>query len=307
MIRKDVIKPGSTVRAVMTANVAAVGYNTSLIKIAKLMAEKRISSVVVSHKEKIMGIISERDLVRKMAADCEGLCNLKAKDVMTAPVETLPAKTPIERAVTLMSEKGYRRFPIVDSRGRLAGMVTQSDVLKAFTRELEVAHEKMKDLAIRDCLTGMFNRRFFLATLEKEFYRSRRYGTHLALLMIDIDDFKKINDEHGHQYGDTVLKAVSEIIRRKSRTSDIAARFGGEEFVVLAPGANEKQAMALAERLRLALEETGTTASLGVAHYPNPEAKFPDDLVHQSDMAMYEAKNTGKNTVVQWDESMEDN
>lgn len=305
-MRKGLIKGGRTVRSVMNTNVASVGHNASMDKISRLMAKRRISCVMVTHKERIKGIISERDLVRKMAEDCGQLCDLKARGVMSAPVETLPAKTTIERALTLMTEKGFRRFPIEDSRGRLVGIVTQSDVLKAFARELEIAHEKMKDLAIRDCLTGMFNRRFFMAALEKEFYRSRRYGTDLSLIMLDLDDFKKVNDKHGHQFGDTVLKAVADLIRRRSRTSDIAARFGGEEFVVLAAGASEKQAMGLAERLRKALEDTGRTASLGIAHYPNRRAKFPDDLVRQSDTAMYAAKLAGKNRSMMWTPSLEE-
>ncbi len=86
----------------------------------------------------------------------------------------------------------------------------------------------MKDLAIRDCLTGMYNRRLFMASLEKEFYHSRRYRTLMSLILIDLDDFKEINDRHGHQHGDEVLRTVAGVIRKESRKPDVPARFGGE-------------------------------------------------------------------------------
>ncbi len=289
---------------VMSKQVATVSPGTTLVTVGRMMSEKKISCVIVQENNKVQGIISERDIVRQLAANENELSKVKAKQAMSFPVQTLYSDTTLERAVALMTEKGFRRFPILNRREKLVGIVTQSDVLRSFVGEMEIAHEKMKDLAIRDYLTGMYNRRLFMTALEKEFYRSKRYKTPMALIMIDIDDFKEVNDKHGHQYGDRILQTVGEIIRRQSRDADVAARYGGEEFIVLTHGTETEHASRLADRLRVAISESGVTVSCGVAHYPNENSRFPDDLIRLSDEALYEAKKKGKNQVVCWSENM---
>lgn len=289
---------------VMSKKVATVSPGTTLVTVGRMMSEKRISCVIVQENNKVLGIISERDIVRRFATNEDELPKVKAKQAMSSPVQTLYADTTLERAVALMTEKGFRRFPILNRREKLVGIVTQSDVLRAFVSEMEIAHEKMKDLAIRDYLTGMYNRRLFMTALEKEFYRSKRYKTPMAIIMIDIDDFKEVNDKHGHPYGDRILQTVGEIIRRQSRDADVAARYGGEEFIVLTHGTDAEHASRLAERLRVAISESGVTVSCGVAHYPNTKSRFPDDLIRLSDEALYAAKKNGKNQIVCWSEDM---
>lgn len=283
---------------VMSREVAKVSPRTSLLTVGKMMTDKKISCVMVTSNNRIMGIISERDIVRHLASSKGDISNLTAGKTMTTPVETLYSDTDLERAVTLMTEKKYRRFPIINRRGRLMGIVTQSDVLRAFVREIEIAHEKMKDLAIRDFLTGMYNRRLFMSALENEFYRSRRYQTSMSLILVDLDDFKEINDKHGHQHGDQVLKTVADVIRKGSREADIPARFGGEEFAIITPETEVSQSRRLAERLRKDIAEFGFTASFGIASYPNKLSRFPDDLIHMADKALYAAKHRGKNQVI---------
>ena len=289
---------------VISKKVATVSPGTTLVTVGRMMSEKKISCVIVQENNKVQGIISERDIVRQLAANENELSKVKAKQAMSSPVQTLYSDTTLERAVALMTEKGFRRFPILNRREKLVGIVTQSDVLRSFVGEMEIAHEKMKDLAIRDYLTGMYNRRLFMTALEKEFYRSKRYKTPMALIMIDIDDFKEVNDKHGHQYGDRILQTVGEIIRRQSRDADVAARYGGEEFIVLTHGTEIEHASRLADRLRVAISESGVTVSCGVAHYPNENSRFPDDLIRLSDEALYEAKKRGKNLVVRWSEDL---
>jgi diguanylate cyclase (GGDEF)-like protein len=126
----------------------------------------------------------------------------------------------------------------------------------------------------------------------------------MSIIMIDIDDFKEINDKHGHQHGDRVLQSVSDITRRQTRDADVAARYGGEEFIVLTHGTDTEHASRLAERLRKAISESGVTVSCGVAHYPNTKSRFPEDLIRLSDEALYAAKRQGKNQVVRWNEDM---
>lgn len=292
------------VSSVMTKKVATVSPGTSLVTVTSKMSDKQISCVIVKEKDKVLGIISERDIVRRFGENKGVLSGTTAKQAMSSPVQTLFADTSLERAVTLMTEKGFRRFPILNRTGKLVGIVTQSDALKAYVSEMEIAHEKMKDLAIRDYLTGMFNRRLFMTTLEKEFYRAKRYGNPMALIMIDIDDFKEINDKHGHQYGDRVLQAIGDIIRQQTREADIAARYGGEEFIVLTHADSADHSHQLAERLRASIAESGTTVSCGVAHYPNEISRFPDDLIRLSDEALYAAKGKGKNQVVIWSKNI---
>ena len=289
---------------VMSKKVATVTPGTTLVTVGRMMSEKKISCVIVQENTKIIGIISERDIVRRLASKGGELSKVKARQVMSSPVQTLYSDTTLDRAVNLMTEKGFRRFPILNRGEKLVGIVTQSDVLKAFVREMEIAHEKLKDLAIRDFLTGMYNRRLFMTTLEKEFYRSKRYKTPMTIIMIDIDDFKEINDRHGHQHGDRILQTVGDIIRRQTRDADIAASYGGEEFIVLTNGSDTGHAERLAERLRSSIAESGVTVSCGVAHYPNEKSRFPEDLVRLSDEALYAAKRRGKNQVVSWDITM---
>ena len=293
------------IRNVMTSNVATVSPLTPLVTVCKMMRKRKISCVLVMDGKKILGIISERDLVRTISRKGGDLIGSNASDAMSSPVETLTTDVALEKAVQLMRQQGYRRFPILNEDGALIGIVTRSDVLRTFTRELEIAHEEMKDLAIRDYLTGLYNRRFFMAVMEKEFYRSKRYDVPLSLILLDIDDFKKFNDLHGHQYGDQILMTLSEILKRLSRTSDIISRFGGEEFTIIVPNVESKQAAHFAERLRAALQEAGITVSVGVISFPEANLRFPDDLIRRADAAMYYAKEHGKNRVKVWDNDME--
>lgn len=151
----------------------------------------------------------------------------------------------------------------------------------------------------RDPLTGMYNRRYFAERLEYELERTKRYSVPLSLIIIDLDKFKSINDNHGHLEGDRVLKAVAKTLDTNSRSVDIVARWGGEEFAILLPHTDIIGAEVVAERLRKTVEELSIgiqiTLSAGVASIN----KFMDmnSFVALSDQAMYEAKKT-RNTVV---------
>ncbi len=295
-----------TVRSVMTSTVATVTEQATLLTVAKLLAKKHISCVVVVKDKAPLGIISERDVVKAVADPKVDINTHTVEEIMSAPVESLPASTPLEKAVQLMQAKGYRRFPILDQKGNLAGIVTQTDVLRAFTRELEVAHDRMRDMAIHDGLTGLYNRRFFMEAVSKQFLLSRRYGDPIALILLDLDNFKLVNDQMGHQVGDEVLRGVSAILKSNPRKSDTTARFGGEEFTILAAKLDLAGAMRVAERLRVAIAQGGHTASFGVAVYPDPHAKTVEDLIRHADLAMYHAKTNGKNRVSAWTPEMEE-
>ncbi|WP_163329482.1 diguanylate cyclase [Desulfurobacterium thermolithotrophum] len=159
----------------------------------------------------------------------------------------------------------------------------------------------LKDKAYKDILTDLYRRELVKELIEKEFHRSKRYGYHFSILMIDIDDFKKINDTYGHLLGDKVLKKVAEIIKKELRKSDIPIRYGGEEFLIILPHTDLEAAKKVADRIRRAVEEAEidgikTSVSIGVAD--NSLSRKLEDIIKKADQALYTAKRMGKNKVV---------
>jgi len=166
-------------------------------------------------------------------------------------------------------------------------------------------HITLEQMVVSDPLTGLHNRRYLMDRMLQEMQRSDRHGEPLALAMIDLDAFKPINDQFGHVLGDKVLRAVGSAISKSVRVSDIAARYGGDEFAVILPQTPAEGAMRVCERLLRNIseivlqDETGRTfritASLGLAYYPADDVETPEDLVHSADGALYGAKRSGKN------------
>jgi diguanylate cyclase (GGDEF)-like protein len=172
----------------------------------------------------------------------------------------------------------------------------------------EYANEGLITFAFTDFLTGLKTRGYFEQQLELEIKRSERKRTHFALLMVDIDFFKQLNDTHGHHAGDQVLRDVASILIKDMREVDTVARYGGEEFVLILPETSEPGAMLVAQRLRRAVEQARffagspraaehLTISIGVAIFDD-DAQFKRDLLEASDAALYEAKRRGRNQVV---------
>jgi len=157
-----------------------------------------------------------------------------------------------------------------------------------------------------DYLTGLNNRGHFMEQAEKELSRSQRYAKEMAIFMMDIDFFKKINDSHGHKVGDIVLKKLAEVCRHTLREVDIIGRVGGEEFAILLPETNRAEALEVAERLRLAVADSKVpmrdglpvqyTVSIGVSSVVSPDDNI-DMLLSRADKALYQAKQTGRNRV----------
>jgi len=169
-------------------------------------------------------------------------------------------------------------------------------------------HETVRLQAVTDELTGLYNRNHFQDTLDSEIERSRRFGTDVGLVMLDIDDFKQVNDTFGHPQGDVVLVEVGRVLRELSRDIDEPARYGGEELAVILPQTDLNGAELLAERMRTAIEglrikrtdgdgALRVTASFGVASLPMC-ARDRETLIAEADAALYRAKRAGKNRVV---------
>ena len=179
------------------------------------------------------------------------------------------------------------------------------DELRLKNRQLEELLERVEVLAITDPLTELFNRRRFEAVLEKEFKKTRRYNSPLSCLMIDIDHFKKINDEYGHHVGDAVLQEIAQIIKNNFREIDIIARWGGEEFIVLLPHTGKEAALQSATRVLKTISNhkfssipgKKITVSIGIASAPLPSIDSGENLINACDLAMYEAKKNGRNRI----------
>ncbi len=181
---------------------------------------------------------------------------------------------------------------------------------RALKQEYSGSAHAMQKRSATDGLTGLANRRSFDEAIEHEWQRSRRHRETLALLMIDIDHFKKHNDNHGHQAGDECLRLVARLLASTARRAgDLPARYGGEEFVVLLPASSIEGAVALAERIRVAVEqlrlpylETSAgrhvSVSIGVAACVPDHAATPSSLVAAADGALYQAKAVGRNQVI---------
>jgi diguanylate cyclase (GGDEF)-like protein len=167
--------------------------------------------------------------------------------------------------------------------------------------------EGLQDLAFTDEMTRLYNFRFFRKSLEDELKRSARYHRSLAVILLDLDDFKAVNDRHGHEAGNRLLIQIAELLRHSIREADLAARYGGEEFVIVCPETSASEAEVVAERVRAAVAQTrfdlgnglscAMTVSAGVSAFPE-DASDENALIQTADNALYEAKRAGKNRVV---------
>lgn len=172
---------------------------------------------------------------------------------------------------------------------------------------IEEQNEILTRLSIHDELTGLFNRRHLNAMLEQEFYRCKRYGNNMAVLMLDLDHFKNVNDTHGHKFGDFVLKTFSQRILECTRSADLSFRFGGEEFIVILPQIDLHGGMNVGEKIREVCETSlytegsvsmQITVSIGIASFQEINPDEPNVMIAKADEALYQAKSEGRNRVV---------
>ncbi len=194
----------------------------------------------------------------------------------------------------------------------LPARVTALLRIKSAQDALRHAKMELERLSITDALTGLFNRRYFDYRLQQEVERSRRHGDAVALMLLDLDHFKKVNDRYGHHAGDAALRLTAEILQRELRTLDVCTRWGGEEFAIILPNTDGPGAVVVAERVLRAvrtharcsappvrepahrLERFRITTSLGAAVFPSPGVDGADALVAAADGALYRAKDEGR-------------
>ncbi len=178
-------------------------------------------------------------------------------------------------------------------------------ILLRLVFQLELARQQIDVLATHDELTGIANRRNFMSVAQREWERARRYGNDAALLLVDADHFRRVNDEHGHQCGDELLRRIARAAAGSLRGPDLLARFGGEELAVFLPQTDPLGALDVAERIRTQVQalrlpwqgrEVGTTVSVGVAPLRSELPSF-DWMIHEADTALQAAKADGRNCV----------
>jgi two-component system cell cycle response regulator len=198
-------------------------------------------------------------------------------------------------------------FPIRSPNREVVGaIVSVVDVTHRveYENQLKALNQKLQSLAVTDGLTGLHNHRAFQDYLEEQFQTAMRNKQPLALILMDVDHFKQYNDTYGHQAGDEVLRQVAQILQANVREGDFVARYGGEEFVVVLPRADSESAVAVAERLRRAVESAEwhlrpITGSFGVACI-RPDMETRQELIEAADQALYQAKKNGRNRVEAW-------
>jgi two-component system cell cycle response regulator len=204
-----------------------------------------------------------------------------------------------------MGINDYMTMPI--DRNEMTARVRTQIRRKRYQDALRAQYQKSVSMAVTDGLTGLYNRHFLNTHLENMVRQSVKNGKKLAIMMMDMDHFKEVNDTYGHDVGDRILKQLSEYILRVSRSTDLAARFGGEEFVVLMPETDEPSALNAANRMRDYIEKTpfiiddqGTklskTLSIGVAN-SHPDGDSAESIIKRADEALYSAKRNGRNQV----------
>jgi diguanylate cyclase (GGDEF)-like protein len=172
--------------------------------------------------------------------------------------------------------------------------------------EIELLQAQLREQAIRDALTGLFNRRYMQETLPRELARARRDNSPLSIMIMDLDHFKRVNDTHGHRAGDHLLQALAELLKRHTRAGDIVCRYGGEEFVIIMPGAELSNCQQRGEQLRADVaalhvrysgKDLNVTISIGIAAYPL-HGKSGEEILIMADRALYQAKQLGRNRIV---------
>jgi|TARA_R110001599_G_scaffold52092_5_gene145786 diguanylate cyclase (GGDEF)-like protein len=286
----------------------------ALLNIAiPLMVERESSYLIVVEHKRPIGIITERDITRLVSRVLEN------PELMDAPVESIMTPKPLcvysgstfKDALMISRSHHLRHLPVVNEHYELNGIVTQDNLVDSFIRlmaehdQLESNLENLKLLSLEDPLTGVGNRRAMEVELKHSQAQSERLKNAYAIALLDIDFFKKFNDYYGHQAGDDALRKVSICAKNSLREADRFFRYGGEEFLILMPGATDDEALVCAERVRsevesLALENHDTdrgilTVSLGVI---STVAGDWQHMLKQADKALYRAKSQGRNTVV---------
>jgi len=300
--------------------VQTIYQNEATINAIKIMKDKDIDSVIVINDDaQPLGIFTTKDFLNIVSETVD--LTLPIKTYMSSPLETVSKDVKIFEALEFIRVKGFKRLIVTDEERKISGVITQKELLRLINnkwmeliRERGLKLSKMNDelvkkstllekTASQDFLTTLYNRRKFDTLLQYEIEQIKRYNRgKLSLVIIDIDNFKIINDTYGHDTGDAILKEIAMILKKLSRSSDVASRWGGEEFAVTLTQTAIDDALFVAEKFRISIEDylftkdLQITCSFGISQFRTTDTAH--ELFKRADEALYEAKNTGKNKVV---------
>lgn len=301
----------------LTRRVRWVSKEMQTSEVLSQMYASGNDSVLMVEDQKPVGILTTKDVVKLIKDNAD--LSLAVKHYMTSPVDTVCKKTTVRDALEFVKAKHYKRLIVVDREGRLAGIITQKElifltynrwamVMKEHQEELQeinaILQAKNKEyelLASVDPLTKLYNRYKFKQLYNSSLETMLQRESVLSLILLDIDHFKKVNDTYGHNAGDVVLQKVAELLINSIRDVDIVCRWGGEEFIILLPTVAVENGYKVAQKIRKAIEKLviepvgHVSASFGIAEVKGKI--FLEDAVAQADEALYSAKSAGRNRV----------
>lgn len=316
---KILMKKQTIAKLILQYKAVTTYENTTTIHAIELMKDNKSDSVIViDNTHKPIGIFTTKDFINLIHRNVD-LSN-PIKEYMSKPVYTLKETSTISDAIDFIQDKHFKRIVVTDENEMLVGILTQKELLRIvynkwvefikdhgnriskINEELLSKASQLEEKASLDFLTKVYNRQKFETFLNYEISKTNRYESQtLSVLLIDIDYFKRINDTYGHLTGDVILKEIAKILSVCSRDSDIVARWGGEEFIIMLPHTNIEQAYIVAEKLRATVEnhkfekDLRITCSIGISQYHKIESK--ENLFQRVDDALYKAKNNGRNRI----------
>ncbi len=298
-------------------SIMEAGEEELVLDIFDRFEQSSFDSVVITRRNVPIGILTAKDILKALKSDID--LNIPARELMTSPVRTLYVESTIKEALEFINSNAFKRVIVIDSGGYLSGAITQKELisltynrwsqlikehfseLQEINRILLIENQQYKTRALTDQLTGLYNRHYFIELFDKRQKDEESRFISDTLLLIDIDNFKQINDNYGHNTGDKVLSAVSKTLINSLRGNDIAGRWGGEEFVVLLLMSEIEEAMEVAQKISrniAALKVNGNlsvTVSIGINAFHGIQRL--EDVISKADEALYEAKRSGRNCI----------
>jgi len=316
-----------TVNSLMTREVTQLSPDDPLTMAIDIMVSQRVSCILVTENNIPIGIIKERDLVKALQIHQakENLQNISVTEIMTSPITTLKENDSFYDAIVVSRAEKIRHLPVINTNNELVGLITHTDLTNAYvnlielqaeqvdnsvaekTRDLTEKNQALLLLSMEDHLMSIGNRRAMEADLQHTHEQAIRNQQNYAVILFDIDFFKKYNDHYGHSAGDDALREVGKQLKSVARSSDRLYRYGGEEILLILPGANIKQTLGSAQRqiqhfdnLNIPHEKSPfnkITLSAGVGYIAPAELKKKSwqDVVAEADKYLYAAKQAGRN------------
>jgi len=304
---------------ILNYHASFVYEGSSALHAVKLIKNSRNDAVVIkSSDEKAIGIFTSKDFINLIHLDCD--LTQKISTFMTSPIKTLKENATIAEALSFIRKQKFKRIVVVNNEGFVSGIISQKELLRIVynkwmelmkkegskisktNKELLQSKNELEEVASTDYLTKIYNRQKFESFMQYEINKLNRYENgSFSLLLVDIDYFKKVNDSYGHLKGDSVLKDFAKILKLSSRQSDIVARWGGEEFVILLPHTSLDEAILVSEKIRSTVEiydfKDGLklTCSVGISLFHKDDTKR--EIFNRADNALYKAKALGRNKI----------